>query len=104
MIVEVRTYRFQVGKVAPWLAFYEQHGLPVQQRHLGEPLGFFTSDIGELNEVVHLWSYASYDDREIRRARLFQDPEWREFLTNQPPVVLSQTNRILLPTSFSRLK
>lgn len=104
MIVEFRTYRFHVGKVAEWLAYYEKNGLPVQRRHLGEPVGFFVSDVGELNEVVHLWRYASHDDREKRRANLFKDPDWRTYLVNQPPVILSQSNRILVPASFSAIK
>lgn len=104
MIVELRTYRFHVGKVAEWLAYYEKQGLPVQQKHLGEPLGFFASDIGELNEVVHMWGYASYEDREARRANLFRDPDWRTYLANQPPVILSQSSRVLVPASFSRIK
>lgn len=104
MIVELRTYRLNVGKVAEWLTYYEKQGLPVQQKHLGEPLGFFSSDIGELNEVIHMWGYTSHDDRENRRSNLFKDPAWRTYLVNQPPVLLSQSNRILLPTSFSQIK
>ena len=35
---------------------------------LGPPLGWYISmDIGELNQVVHLWGYESLADRASRR-------------------------------------
>src|SRR5581483_8502266 len=80
MIVEERIYTMQPGRAAEWLAFYGQHGLPVQQRLLGKLIGFFQSEIGALNQVVHLWSYDSLADREQRRARLNTDPDWQAYL------------------------
>ena len=54
MILEVRTYTAHPGKAAQWLEYYEKHGLPVQQKHLGGLVGFFTCEIGTLNRIVHL--------------------------------------------------
>jgi hypothetical protein len=36
---------------------YEKEGLPLQSMHLGEPVGFFVSEIGRSNEVMHLWRF-----------------------------------------------
>jgi hypothetical protein len=33
-----------------WLALYEEVGLPVQLRHLGNLIGFFQNEIGTLNQ------------------------------------------------------
>ena len=78
MIVELRTYTLQAGKVQPWLDHYEKNGLPTQQRMLGQLIGFFRSEIGVQNQLTHLWAYESLADREARRAAMQQDPQWKD--------------------------
>jgi NIPSNAP len=104
MIVEERTYTMQPGKARIWLDYYQERGLPIQQRMLGKLIGFFTSEIGELNQVVHIWAYESLADREQRRGAMMKDPDWQAFLKDVPPVIVKQETRILVPTSFSPLK
>jgi hypothetical protein len=106
VILEVRTYTAQTGGAARWLDYYEKHGLPVQQKYLGGLVGFFTSEIGALNQIVHMWKYESLGDREARRAAMAKDPDWHAFLKGQPQPspLISQASQILVPTSFSPLK
>lgn len=105
MILEIRTYTANVGKAGQWLDFYREHGLPVQQELLGKLIFFGTSEIGPLNQITHIWSYASLAEREQKRAAMAKDPRWHAYLKNQPPgVLLSQESRILNPTAFSPLK
>lgn len=104
MIVEERIYTMQPGRTAEWLAFYGERGLPIQQRLLGRLIGFFQSEIGTLNQVVHLWAYESLADREQRRARLNADTDWQAYLRDSPKVILKMQNRILTPVAFSPLK
>jgi hypothetical protein len=104
MIVELRTYTIQPGKTKQWLDHYEKAGLPLQLRYLGKLIGFFSGEIGTINQVKHLWAFDSLADREARRAALRQDPDWQKYLDDTPPVALAQTSEILIPTSFSPLK
>jgi hypothetical protein len=104
MIVEHRTYTIQVGQMNAYRDYLAQHGLAVQQRILGNLIGFFTSDIGELNQAIQMWGYESYADRETRRAELSGNAEWLEYLKGSPKVILRQENRILLPTGFSPIR
>ncbi len=104
MIVEERTYTAQVGRVKEWVDYYGEHGFPVQQRHLGRCLGFFTTEIGTLHQIVHLWAYDNLAHRETARAKMAQDPEWHKFVAGQPKVLLAQETRIMSPTSFSPVK
>ena len=76
MIVDLRTYTLVPGRLKAYLELYEKEGLPIQIRHVGKPIGFFTTEIGTLNQVVHLWGYQSLADRERRRAALESDPDW----------------------------
>jgi hypothetical protein len=105
MIVEERIYTANVGRAKEWLDYYAEAGFPVQQRHLGKCIGFFTTEIGPLNVIVHLWAYDNLAHRESARAKMAQDPDWHKFVTGGPKgCLLDQESRILNPTSFSPLK
>jgi hypothetical protein len=105
MIVEIRTYTLHPGKTGAWLEYYEKNGLPIQQEMLGKLVFFGTTEIGPLNQVVHIWAYASLADREQRRGAMAKDPRWHNYLKNQTAgLLLSQESKILNPASFSPLK
>jgi hypothetical protein len=101
MIIDHRTYTVAHGRMAEYLERYETMGLPAQLRHLGRLVGFYVSDIGPLNQVVHLWAYDDIADRETRRARMATDPQWQAFLTANAGIFTQQDIKILKPTSFS---
>jgi len=103
MIVEQRTYTLPHGTMETYLRRYEEKALPLQMRHLGRLLGFFVSEVGPLNQVVHLWAYDSYADREIRRAALEADPGWQDFKRINVGAFVAQEVKILRATSFSPL-
>lgn len=69
MIIEHRTYTLPHGGMDAYLARYRELALPLQMRHLGRLLGFFVSDIGTLNQVLHIWAYDSMADREAAARR-----------------------------------
>ncbi len=101
MIVEQRTYRYKPGTIPQFLALYEAKGLAVQTRILGNLIGYFVTEIGPLNQTVHLWGYQSLEDRAARRTRLMADPDWRAFLAEATPLIETQESRILTPAPFS---
>ena len=86
-----------------YLRRYETIGLPLQKEHLGQLVGFFVSDIGPLNQVVHLWAYDSIADREIRRERMAADPRWQAFIgkVRTMDALVSMESKLLRPTDFS---
>ncbi|MBF9033525.1 NIPSNAP family protein [Rhodobacterales bacterium HKCCE2091] len=101
MIVEQRTYRFRPGQVPAFMKLYEAGPLALQRRILGNLLGYYVTELGTLNQTVHLWGYDSLDDRAARRARLMEEPEWRAFLAEILPMLETQESQILVPTGFS---
>jgi hypothetical protein len=101
MILDHRTYTLHPGKIAEFLELYGAEGYPVQTEHLGKPYGWFSSmDIGELNQVVHIWQYTDLMDREQRRAKLTADPRWQAYLAKAAPFFQKMENKILRGTSF----
>lgn len=101
MLIEHRTYTVPHGKMNEYLERYEKFGLPPQQRHLGRLVGFFISEIGPLNQVISLWAYKSMADREERRAKLDQDPDWIAFRSMNVGSFTAQETRILKAARFS---
>jgi hypothetical protein len=106
MYYELRTYTLDPLKMADWLALYQSHALAVQSEHLGKLVGFFTSEFGEVNQVVHVWAYTSLDDRMQRRAAMAADPRWAEFSQRNRELgaVLRLQSRLMRPTGFSPLQ
>lgn len=99
-LVDLRIYTIALRRMAEFLDIFGTLAMPVQRRHLGEPLGFFTSEHGALNQVVHLWGYDSLADLERRCAARNADPDWPAYLTASGPLIVAQENRIVRRVAF----
>jgi hypothetical protein len=106
MLYEIRTYTFKPLRGADWLALYKNEGLPLQQEFLDQLIGFFTTEIGDISQIVHIWAYKSLDDRIERRDRMAADSRWQEFgrKVKALDILVSMESRIMRPTEFSPLK
>ncbi len=101
MIIDHRTYTLYPGKMPAFLKFYEEKGLPLQREYLGEPVGWYVSmDIGELNQIVHMWGYEDLADRAQKRAELQANPAWGEYLKEAMPFMMKMENKILSAAPF----
>lgn len=100
MFVEMRTYTTHPGRLRDYLALYQAEGLAIQQRILGRLVGYYSSEIGELNQVIHLWAYEDLKERSERRAALLADPGFKAYVHKMLPLLIRQESRILSPTAF----
>lgn len=103
MIIEKRTYTLLPGMMPAFLALYEAEGLALHTKYL-PMLGYFTSDIGQLNQVITLWGYDSMAQRDDLRARLYADPAWIAFGPKTTPFIQTMESAILKPTQWSPIK
>ena len=101
MIVEERNYSLHIGAVPKYLEQYEAEGLAIQRSILGRMVGYFSTDIGPLHQIVHMWAYRDLAERSDRRAKLVADPRWQAYALNPRDLQISQENKILLPAPFS---
>jgi NIPSNAP len=90
MIVEMRTYTLKPGTTAKFEVNF-QKGLP--NRLKLSPLGaFWHTEVGTLNQVIHLWPYESTADRDRCREEAYKldgwPPEIREFVTQMETKIL----------------
>ena len=99
MFVEQRTYSLVPGGTAEYIKIYEELGLTVQERILGGMLGYYTREVGELNQLVYFWSFTSMDERTRRHAELAADPDFKVFRGKIRHLVLKQENSILVPAA-----
>ena len=104
MIVEQRDYHVFTGKLNELVRLYAEEGIAIQEEILGGLVAVFTTDVGALSTYTSLWRYDSYAEREARRAKLQADERWQSFLAKIQPLIHTQQNRILVPTSFSPLR
>lgn len=104
MIVDLRTYTIAPGQVDRYLQIYESAALTVQREILGQLDGYFVSQIGELNQLIHMWSYPSFEERERRRSELFANEVFKVEAQKLYPLIQKQKNVILKPTTFSPVK
>lgn len=76
MIYEMRTYTMYAGQMPAYLKAAETIGRPARGDNYGINHGYWTSEFGQVNQIWHLWSYPSLDERERLRAELQKNPKW----------------------------
>jgi|SRR5579871_3339497 len=96
MIYEIRTYTLKAGTVGEYEGRFGE-AYPVRAKY--SPLyGFWHTEIGPLNQLVHIWAYESLQQRADIRAAAAKDASGKW----PPPgsdLMLTQENDILLPVS-----
>ncbi|HXP96018.1 MAG TPA: NIPSNAP family protein [Telmatospirillum sp.] len=104
MYFEMRTYTIHMGKLKEYLKHFEEVGLPIISKY-ATLVGYWYTDIGELNQLIHIWAYESLDDRVKKRAALYQDQDWQtKFMPKALPMLEKQENKILLASDFSPIR
>lgn len=106
MIFDQRTYTCRPGTIKAHLELYEKHGFGPQTRNLGEPYLYATTEVGDVNQYVHIWAYKDITERAERRAALWADPEWLAYtkLSAEAGYLIKQENRILVAAPFFKPK
>lgn len=100
MIVEQRTYTLRPGTAAAYLSTYEEHGLPHQLPILGTLIGYYYTEFGALNQVIHMWGYEDLGDRARRRAELVKSEGWQAYLPMNRDKIVSQKNKLFFSAPF----
>lgn len=101
MLVEMRTYTLQPGGHAQWLEIYDKEGRETQTEILGHMVGYYYTDIGPLNQIVHMWAYEDLKERSERRAKMAAHPKWQAMIPKVRPLIVDQESKILVPAPFS---
>src|SRR6266511_400299 len=94
MIYEIRTYTLRPGSVPEYLTRFAE-SYPIRAKY--SPMyGMWSTEIGPLNQIVHIWAYENLQQRADTRAAATKDPSGK-----WPPgtrdLTVTQENDILVP-------
>jgi len=93
MLIEQRTYTLTPGGVAEYLKLYNGAARDIQQRILGNLLGLYRAETGNLNQLVFLWGFENAQERVARRQALMSDTVFTEFRKAVRHLLVSQESR-----------
>lgn len=96
MIIEVRTYQLKPGSVAEVEKRFSE-ALPAREK-LSKLAALWHTEVGALNEITHVWTYESFEQRMAIRAEAVRTGVW-------PPKIaefnLPMQSEVFMPAPFS---
>ncbi len=96
MIYELRTYTVKPGTLGDIVKAASTVSRDVRGDNYGKLEGYWFTEIGPLNQVMHMWSYESFDERARLRGELAKNPRWNgEYIPLIRPIVVRQDVRLL---------
>jgi hypothetical protein len=96
MIYELRTYTVKPGALGDMVKAASTVSRDIRKDDYGKLEGYWMTEIGPLNQVMHLWSYGSFDERAKLRGELANNPRWTgEYIPLIRFLMLRQDIRLL---------
>jgi hypothetical protein len=96
MIFELRTYTLKHGSLSEVVKAASTVSRDIRKDDYGKLEGYWQTEIGPLNQVLHLWSYQSLNERAQLRAELNKNPRWSaEYVPLIRPNLIRQDIRLL---------
>ena len=97
-LYELRTYTLRVGAMAEAVKLYQELGFPALQKGGQDKklVGYFQSDTGTINQLVHLWKFEDDADRRAHWAAVFANKDFVEgFASKFRPLLMTQEVKLL---------
>mgnify|MGYP001342183759 CR=1 FL=1 len=92
------------GEIA-WQNFEQEMRkvLPAREKY-SKIAGLWTGDVGQPNEICHLWAYPDLNARAAARGGSAKDPGWQAFLKSSGGMLEEMHSTVMLPAVHSPLK
>jgi NIPSNAP protein len=98
MIHELRTYTVKQGSLPEMIKNSSTISREIRGDDYGKLEGYWSTDIGPLNQVMHLWSYTDLNERARLRAELAKNQRWvQEYMPLNKPILVRQDIRLMNP-------
>ena len=97
-IFELRTYTLYVGKMGEVSKLYSEEGWPALEKgkFADKLVGYFVTDVGTINQLVHIWRFEDDVDRRNHWSTLFSDGPFMAFAAKLRPLVMTQEVKLML--------
>lgn len=94
-LIDHRVYTIKLRKMGEFLDVFNRMAMPILLETLGHPVGFYVSQVGPLNQFVHMWAYEDLADYE-RRSRLRDShPDFPAYLAASEHLIVAQETRLI---------
>ena len=102
MVYDFRMYTLKPGGIPEYMAAVREVGKPVRDKHGVKLAGWYYSEIGELNQVVHIWAFRDYEHMAEAKAKVAADPDWqKKYVPRVLPLIVSQNTYVMLSPDFA---
>lgn len=102
MLFDMRTYDLVPGGLEAYRTAVQEIALPVRERYGIRLAGWYYTEIGTLNRVVHIWAFRDWDHLADAKAKFRKDPDWTErYLPRVLPLIVAQHSQIVRAADFS---
>ena len=100
-LYELRTYTLYVGKMAEAVKLYQEIGFPALQKGGQDKklVGYFQTDTGTINQLVHLWKFDDDADRRVHWAAVFANKDFRRGIRLEVPSLADDPGGKAAPSS-----
>lgn len=96
MLYELRTYTVKPGSLGDMVKAAATVAHDIRGDNFGKLEGYWFTDIGPLNQVIHLWSYKDFNERARLRGELAENSRWTgEYIPLIRPLMMRQDIRLL---------
>ena len=96
MIYELRTYTVRPGTIGDMVKAANTVSKDIRGDNFGKLEGYWSTEIGALNQVLHMWSYSDLNERARLRAELAKNPRWTgEYIPLIRPLLVRQEVRLM---------
>ena len=96
MIYELRTYTIRTGGLADQVKAASTLSREIRGDNYGKLEGYWSTEIGPLNQVMHLWSYNDLNERTKLRGELAKNSRWNnDYLPLIRPLLARQDVRLM---------
>ncbi|HLZ02156.1 MAG TPA: NIPSNAP family protein, partial [Bradyrhizobium sp.] len=96
MIYELRTYTLKPGAVGDMVKAASTVSRDIRGNNFGKLEGYWFTEIGPLNQVMHMWSFADLNERARLRAELAKNARWTsEYIPLIRPLLVRQEVRLM---------
>ena len=101
MIYDMRTYDIAMGKTQEYMAAVREIALPVRESYGIKLAGWYYTDVGTLNRVVHIWAYRDYAHFDEAREAFRTDERWvNDYVPRVKGMILRQENQLMRASDF----
>lgn len=94
-LIDHRIYTIALRKMPEFIDVFNRLAMPILIETLGNPVGLYTSSVGQLNQFVHLWAYKDLSDYQARCEKRDNHPDFPKYLAASGHLIVAQENRLI---------